>query len=70
MTAFTWIIAAISMVGVVLNIHQDRRSFYLWTVTNSSWMVVDFYKGLHAQAAMFLVYLVLSIWGIFKWKKK
>jgi len=69
-TAFTWIITVISLVGVVLNIRQDRRCFYLWAVTNSSWMAVDFINGLHAQAAMFFVYLVLSIWGIWSWKKK
>ncbi len=69
-TAFTWIITIISLIGVVLNIRQDRRCFYLWTVTNTSWLAVDFNKGLHAQAAMFLVYLVLSVWGIYSWKKK
>jgi nicotinamide riboside transporter PnuC len=70
MTAFTWIVATLSLIGVVLNVRQDRRCFYIWTVTNASWMAVDFSRGLYAQAFMFLVYLGLAIWGLYAWKHK
>lgn len=68
MTLLTWLLTILSLIGVVLNLHQDRRCFYVWCVTNSAWAVVDFYKGIYAQAVMFLVYLALSIWGLYKWK--
>lgn len=70
MTAFTWVLTVLSLVGVVLNTHQDRRCFYIWIVTNTSWAVVDFYKGIYAQAFMFVLYLFLSIWGLYKWRHK
>jgi nicotinamide riboside transporter PnuC len=70
MTAFTWIVAILSLIGVVLNVRQDRRCFYLWIVTNSAWTAVDFSRGLYAQAFMFLVYLGLAIWGLYSWKHK
>lgn len=69
-TTFTWLLTVISLIGVVLNIRQDRRCFYIWTGTNTAWAAVDFSKGLHAQAAMFVVYLVLAVWGIYSWKTK
>lgn len=69
MTYFTWIVTCLSLIGVVLNIRQDRRCFFIWCFTNSSWMAVDFHKGLYAQAFMFSVYLILSIWGIWAWKR-
>jgi nicotinamide riboside transporter PnuC len=69
-TTFTWLLTVISLIGVVLNIRQDRRCFYIWTGTNTAWAAVDFHKGLHAQAAMFVVYLVLAVWGIYSWKTK
>jgi hypothetical protein len=31
---------------------------------------VDFYKGIYAQATMFILYLCLSIWGLYKWRHK
>lgn len=70
MTAFTWLITAISLVGVVLNIRQDRRCFYLWIMTNSVWTVIDWSNGLYAQAVLFAVYFVLSVWGAYRWQKQ
>jgi nicotinamide riboside transporter PnuC len=70
MAAFTWIVAIISLIGVVLNVRQDRRCFYLWIVTNTAWMVIDYTRGLYAQAFMFLVYFCLAVWGLYSWKHK
>ncbi|HBA73412.1 MAG TPA: hypothetical protein DCZ63_14850 [Geobacter sp.] len=70
MTAITWVLTILSIIGVILNTYQDRRCFYIWIVTNASWAVVDFSKGIHAQAAMFTLYLCLSIWGLYKWRHK
>lgn len=67
---FTCIITVLALVGVVLNIRQDRRCFYIWTVTNAAWMIVDYGKGLYAQSFMFAVYLCLSIWGLCRWRVK
>ena len=66
----TWCLTALSVVGVILNTRQDRRCFYIWIVTNSCWALVDFSKGLPAQGTMFLLYLCLSVWGLYQWKHK
>lgn len=66
----TWLLTALSIVGVILNTRQDRRCFYIWIVTNSCWSALDFAKGLPAQGTMFLLYLGLSIWGLFQWRNK
>jgi nicotinamide riboside transporter PnuC len=66
----TWVLTALSIVGVILNTRQDRRCFYIWIVTNSCWAAVDFYQGLPAQGTMFLLYLALSVWGLYQWRHK
>lgn len=66
----TWLLTALSIFGVILNTRQDRRCFYVWIVTNSCWAVTDFAKGLPAQGTMFLLYLGLSIWGLYQWRHK
>lgn len=63
-----WLLTALSLVGVWLNIKKDVRCFYLWTFTNGSWAAVDWYAGLYAQSALFSIYFVLAIWGIYAWK--
>ena len=70
MTVFTWMLTILSIIGVVLNAYQDRRCFYLWMVTNTSWAAVDFHKGIYAQGVMFSLYTLLAVWGLYKWRHK
>jgi nicotinamide riboside transporter PnuC len=70
MTALTSFLTILSLIGVLLNTHEDRRCFYIWIVTNSCWAAVDFYKGIYAQGTMFILYLALSVWGLYKWRHK
>lgn len=68
--AFKWLIAAASIVGVVLNIRRMRSCFYVWAGTNAAWTAIDVYHGVWAQAALQAVYFGLAIWGIVAWKEK
>ncbi len=68
MVTIGWIITALSILGVVLNIYKMRTCFYIWSVTNFAWMIIDWRAGLYSQSALFAVYFVLAIWGIIKWK--
>jgi len=70
MITATWTLACLSIVGVVLNIYKRRECFYIWSVTNFSWMAYDFYIGSYAQAALFAVYFCLAVWGILRWRKR
>jgi nicotinamide riboside transporter PnuC len=65
----TIILTIASLIGVVLNIKRRRECFYIWAVTNLSWTIVDYHKGVPAQAFMFFVYFLLSVWGIWEWRK-
>jgi nicotinamide riboside transporter PnuC len=68
MTAFTWLLAIVSLIGVVLNIKKKKSCFVLWAGSNFCWMFVDYQAGLHAQAALFGVYFILSIYGLYEWR--
>lgn len=70
MTAWMWIVTAASLVGVILNIKKRRSCFVVWGVTNASWAVIDFSKGIPAQGVLFTVYFALSVWGLIEWRKK
>ena len=67
---FIWIITLMAIAGVVLNVKRRIEGFYLWTISNIGFVVVDYYAGLNAQAVLFIVYTGLSIWGIIEWRKK
>lgn len=59
-----------SVIGVVMNNMKRRECFVIWIATNTVWMVYDWRIGARAQAAMFALYLVLSVWGLAMWSRK
>jgi len=63
-----WAVTIASLIGVVLNIHKKRSCFYIWAVTNFTWMIYDWNIGAKEQSALFAVYFCLAIYGIVKWK--
>jgi len=67
---FTWTLMIAALVGVILNIKKKRACFFVWAITNFSWMIVDFYEKIYAQSFLFFIYFLLAIWGISEWKDK
>jgi nicotinamide riboside transporter PnuC len=65
-----WVVTAASVIGVVLNNLKRRECFVIWIATNTVWMVYDWRIGARAQAAMFALYLALSICGLVMWSWK
>ena len=65
-----WIATGLSIIGVTLNIQKKVACFYFWTIANFIWIYLSYIKNDPAQTLLFTVYLILSIWGIFSWKKQ
>lgn len=70
MNQLSWIITVLSLIGVILNIKKKRACFYIWAVTNAAWTIIDWEKGIPAQASLFFIYFLLALWGIWEWRKK
>ncbi|MCP3924902.1 MAG: nicotinamide mononucleotide transporter [Desulfobacterales bacterium] len=66
----TGLLTILAIVGVILNIKKKKACFYIWTITNASWCVIDFYKDIPMQGVLFLIYTGLAVWGIFEWNNK
>ena len=65
-----WLVSLAALLGVWLNLRRHVACFYIWSVTNSVWAVLDWTRGLHAQATLMTVYFALSLWGIWKWSPR
>lgn len=68
MTTLFWLTAAASLLGVWLNIHRHVACFWIWACTNAIWAVADVTHGLGPQASVQGVYLILSLYGIARWR--
>jgi nicotinamide riboside transporter PnuC len=62
-----WIVSAASLIATWMNIHHRAECFAIWTATNSIWAAVDWCAGIHAQAALHMIYIVLAVHGYRAW---
>ncbi len=67
LTLLTWVLTAMSLVGVWYNIKKNVVCFYIWLVANAGWIYVDIKADLMGQAVLFVIYSVLSVYGIYAW---
>ena len=65
----SWVFAVIAIVGAVLNARQSIKGFYLWLVSNTGFIVINFLIGMPAQATLFIVYNIITVYGIYQWRK-
>lgn len=64
---FEWLLTALSIIGTLYNLQKRAAGWVIWTISNAGWIATFAMKGLLAEATLFSVYLVLSVYGIFKW---
>lgn len=69
-TVITWLLTAISVAGTFFVIRKKTVGFGFWVVSNIGWVYIDIKAGLTAQAVLFVVYLALSVYGIWEWKRE
>ncbi|MDD3553657.1 MAG: nicotinamide mononucleotide transporter [Deltaproteobacteria bacterium] len=70
MPGISWFLTFLSIVGAVMNVRKMRSSFAVYTIANMGWVAVDIYYGVYAQAALFVVFTVISIWGWLAWGRR
>lgn len=68
MNMFIWIITAIALIGTVLNANKQRIGFLFWIVSNLGLFLYNYQNDEYAQALLFFIYLLLAIYGLFKWR--
>jgi nicotinamide riboside transporter PnuC len=66
---FEWLLTALSIIGTLYNLQKRAAGWIIWTISNAGWIMSFTMKGLPAEATLFSVYLVLSVYGIFKWRQ-
>jgi len=65
-----WVVTIVALIGVVLNIEHDLRCFYIWSFTNAAFALRTFFLGAYEMTALFIIYFILAIVGIYRWKLK
>jgi len=66
----TWFLVAASLIGNACINKQNIAGHWVWLFANAGWVYYDLLIGVHSQAALFGVYMLMNLWGIFEWKYK
>ena len=66
----SWIATGISLCGNLLVNRQKIQGFYIWIVSNVLWLaIIASSTANYGQMALYLIYTITSVQGIFNWKK-
>lgn len=66
---FSWLLTILSVIGAIRNAQGKIDGFIIWLVSNSGWVVYDIVTNQPAQIALFSVYTIITIYGLYKWRK-
>lgn len=66
----SWLFATVSFVGAIFNARGNIWGFYIWIPANIAWVIYDFCIGEPAQAVLFIAYTIITIYGIYQWKRR
>jgi len=66
----SWILTVWAIIGAILNARGSIKGFYIWIVGNIGWVAYNLYIEEWALAALFVVYTLISTYGIYQWRKK
>lgn len=67
---FSIISLILSLVGNILINRKMKLGFYIWILSNVSWIVVNFLSTPnYPQIIMYICYAFINIEGIIKWSK-
>lgn len=59
----------LAVTGVILNNRKMIGCFYIWLVSNTITLGIHSYSGIWSLAARDLIFLVLAVEGLAKWRK-
>lgn len=70
MLDISWIFTAASLTGAIFNARGKILGFYIWIPANIAWAIYDWYIGELAQSFLFIIYTVITCFGVYQWRKK
>jgi len=70
MTILAWLATALSLCGNIGVMRKRVWGWWLWIVSNLIWIAYDAYISAWPQAVLFVVYLMIAIVAVIRWKRE
>jgi len=68
LSRLAWGFSVLCVAGSICNVNKMWESYVLWSICNVYFIIHNFMRKEYAQGTLFVVYLILSIWGLIAWR--
>lgn len=66
----TWILTALSLSGSIFNVKKKVVCFYIWSVCEIFWLILDIRSRTFGRAFLDLTQFGFALYGIHEWGEK
>lgn len=67
---WAWIWTILSISGAILNAKLNKNGFILYIIANIGWIITDIEYKLYAQIPVWVIFIVIGVYGYIDWSKK
>jgi nicotinamide riboside transporter PnuC len=64
-----WSLTILSIIGTIMNAKLNKWCFIVYIIANTGWIGINMYCGLWQQIPMWIVYIIIGIYGWYTWSK-
>jgi nicotinamide riboside transporter PnuC len=65
-----WLWTILSIIGTILNAKLIKWCFPIYIVSNIGWIITDIQYGMYEQIPIWIVFIIIGIYGFWDWNKK
>lgn len=70
LTVLCGVATALGIAGAILNVLKHYSCFIVWEIANVFLVAYNLMIGENCQAMLFMVYAIITGWGLWKWGKE
>ena len=67
--AISWIILIITVCALFLSIKKNKYCWIVYFIADVSWIAINLFYGLYAQATMNVIFTIVCVYGWLEWRK-
>ena len=59
----------LGVLGAILNANKRKEGFYAWIAGNTLLVYINYTHKLYWLSVLFIIYIIICIWGLVKWRE-
>lgn len=65
-----WFSSGLSIIGVILNARKNIACWYVWLISNITWLIYYLEKKDNPAIVLWIVFTIFNVYGLIMWRRK